>query len=120
MEYTCHPKSDEAKNIDHTYSNLIDCGLLLKVDGEYLPAFITSNAYGFHLWITNIFTDLKILKKLLDNMSSLRSDTKYAANIAFTQAWADVQKISSSACFTSSSGLKELCSAKAITMNFYL
>ncbi len=76
MEYTCHPKSDEAKEVNVKYSNIIDCGLLLKIEDEYLPAFITSNAYGFHLWDNNIFTALKTLKMLRDNMSSSKSDKK--------------------------------------------
>ena len=59
MEYTCHPKSDEAKKVDAKYSNIIDCGLLLKIEEEYLPAFITSNAYGFHLWDNKYFHSFK-------------------------------------------------------------
>lgn len=64
MEYTCHPKSDEAKKVDSKYSNVIDCGLLLKIEGEYLPAFITSNAYGFHLWDNKYFHSFKDIEEV--------------------------------------------------------
>jgi len=64
MEYTCHPKSDEAQKVDTKYSNIIDCGLLLKIEGEYLPAFITSNAYGFHLWDNKYFHSFKDIEEV--------------------------------------------------------
>lgn len=64
MEYICHPQSDQAKKVDPKYSNVIDCGLLLKIDGEYLPAFITSNAYGFHLWDNKYFHRFKDIEEV--------------------------------------------------------
>ena len=64
MEYTCHPKSSEAKKVDPKYSNVIDCGLLLKIEGEYLPAFITSNGYGFHLWDNKYFHRFKDIEEV--------------------------------------------------------
>jgi len=64
MDYTCHPKSSEAKKVDPKFSNVIDCGLLLKIEREYLPAFITSNAFGFHLLNNKFFHIFKDIEEL--------------------------------------------------------
>lgn len=54
-EITCHPKSDEIKKVNENYSNLIDCGILIKTTTEkILPAFIAQNNFGFHIF-NNVF-----------------------------------------------------------------
>ncbi|MDP4285523.1 MAG: hypothetical protein Q8891_13945 [Bacteroidota bacterium] len=63
-EITCHPKSEEAKNIDTKYSNLIDCGLLIQIDGKCLKAFVESNGYGFHVSDDKYFNDIEELKDI--------------------------------------------------------
>lgn len=57
-EITCHPKSDDAKKADPRYSNLIDCGLLLQIDGKCLKAFVEKNGFGFHIWKEKYFFNL--------------------------------------------------------------
>jgi hypothetical protein len=61
-EITCHPKSEEAKIADPKYSNLIDCGLLIQIDGKCLKAFVESNGFGFHIWDDKYFHDIEELK----------------------------------------------------------
>ncbi|WP_298144402.1 hypothetical protein [Flavobacterium sp.] len=63
-EITCHPKSDEVKNVDPKYSNLIDCGLLVQIDGKCLKAFVESNGLGFHVWDDKYFHNIDELKEL--------------------------------------------------------
>ena len=38
--------------------------MLLKIEGEYLPAFITGNAYGFHLWDNKYFHEFKDIEEI--------------------------------------------------------
>jgi len=61
-EITCHPKSEEAKNANPVYSNLIDCGLLIQIDGKFLKAFAEGNGFGFHIWNDKYFHDYEELK----------------------------------------------------------
>jgi hypothetical protein len=63
-EITCHPKSEEAKNIDRKYSNLIDCGLLIQIDGKCLKAFVESNGFGFHISDDKYFHNIDELKDI--------------------------------------------------------
>ena len=63
-EFTCHPKSDEAKKVDPKHSNLIDCGLLLQIDGKCLKAFVERNGFGFHIWDEKYFFDIDELKEI--------------------------------------------------------
>ncbi|MEA5006486.1 MAG: hypothetical protein VB022_08760 [Rikenellaceae bacterium] len=63
-EITCHPKSDEAKNADPSFSNLIDCGLLIQIEGKCLKAFVESNGFGFHIWNDKYFFDIDELKDI--------------------------------------------------------
>lgn len=63
-EITCHPKSEEAKSVDTKYSNLIDCGLLIQIDGKCLKAFVQSNGYGFPISDDNYFDDIEGLKDI--------------------------------------------------------
>lgn len=61
-EITCHPNSDLAKNADPKYSNLIDCGLLVQIDGKCLKAFVESNGFGFYVWDDKYFHNIDELK----------------------------------------------------------
>jgi hypothetical protein len=61
-EITCHPQSEEAKKADPRYSNLIDVGLLIQIDGKCLKTFIESNGYGFHIWDEKYFFEPQELK----------------------------------------------------------
>ena len=63
-EVTCHPKSEEAQRIDPKYSNLIDCGLLLQIDGKCLKAFIENNGFGFHKQNDEFFFRIDDLKDI--------------------------------------------------------
>ncbi len=63
-EITCHPKSAEAKNADPRYSNHIDCGLLIQIDGKCLKAFVENNCFGFNILDDNYFFDTDELKHI--------------------------------------------------------
>lgn len=65
-EISCHPDSAETKSVDNEYANLIDKGLLLKINDNYLPAYLNMNGYGFHI------AD----KKFLHKMAELEDDFK--------------------------------------------
>lgn len=71
-EITCHPKSDEAKNVAPKYSNLIDCGLLIQVDGKYLKAFVESNGFGFHIWNDKYFFEMDELKDIAEQYELIK------------------------------------------------
>lgn len=47
LEVICNPDSEEAKDLKKEYSNVIDVGLLLKIENLYLQAFVRGNGYGF-------------------------------------------------------------------------
>ncbi len=64
-EITCHPKAEEVKHVDPQYSNLIDCGLLVQIDGKYLKAFVESNGFGFHVWDDKYFHNIEELKDIV-------------------------------------------------------
>lgn len=63
-EVICHPKSDEIKRINPKHLNLIDCGLLLQIDGKILKAFVESNGFGFHIWGDKYFYDISELNEI--------------------------------------------------------
>ena len=63
-EIICHPRSEEAKKVDPKFSNQIDCGLLLQIDGKFLKAFVESNGFGFHIWDEKFFYDVGELKEI--------------------------------------------------------
>lgn len=54
-EFTCHPDWEGIKDISPEYSSLADCGLLFKINGQYLKAFAESNGYGYHIWDNKYF-----------------------------------------------------------------
>lgn len=62
-EIVCHPNSRDVKKVNSKYTNLIDYGLLLEIEGKYLRAYITNNGYGFNTWGDKYFFELKDLKK---------------------------------------------------------
>jgi hypothetical protein len=63
-EITCHPKFGELNKIDHKYSNLIDKGLFIKIEGKYIKAFLEGNGFGFHTWNDKHFLEIEELKEL--------------------------------------------------------
>jgi len=63
QEITCHPKSEQASKVDPKYSNLIEVGLLLQIDGKFIKAFVESNGYGFPVWEDKFFFDIEELKE---------------------------------------------------------
>ena len=54
-QYICHPKSKEAKNVDLNFANLLDVGLLIEIENEYLRAYLQSNGFGFQIWKDKYF-----------------------------------------------------------------
>ncbi len=62
-EYICHPKSQEAKNVDLNFANLLDVGLLIEIENKYLRAFLQSNGFGFHIWEDKYFYETEDLKE---------------------------------------------------------
>ena len=44
-EVVCHPKSDEAKETNQEFANLVDAGVMLEIDGKLLMCFALSNAF---------------------------------------------------------------------------
>lgn len=64
--YVCHPNSEEAKKVNAPYSNIIDCGLILQIDGNFLFAFVQSNGYGFPIWNNKNFHSFKDLEEIAE------------------------------------------------------
>ncbi len=58
-EYMCHPDSDELEDFNLKYANLLDVGLLLKINNKYLGAFLPANTYGFCINKGNYFRTIK-------------------------------------------------------------
>ena len=71
-EITCHPKSDAAKKADTRFSNLIDCGLLVQIDGKCLKAFVESNGFGFHIWEDKYFFDIDELQDIAEQYELIK------------------------------------------------
>ncbi|RYU86206.1 hypothetical protein EWM62_18545 [Mucilaginibacter terrigena] len=61
-EICCSPDSLETNSVDSQYGNLIDKGLLLKINDTYLPAYIIMNCYGFHIADKKFFYNRDELK----------------------------------------------------------
>jgi hypothetical protein len=64
-EITCHPKSIEAQSVNPKHSNLIDCGLLLQIEGKVLKAFVESNGFGFPIWNNKYFYEIDELQNII-------------------------------------------------------
>ena len=62
-EITCHPNSIETKSINPKHSNLIDCGLLIEIDGKILEAYVQRNGFGFN-HENNYFSDIEEVKEI--------------------------------------------------------
>ena len=62
-EIICHPKSKEVNKINPDYSNLLDVGLLLEIEGKYLTAFLKNNGFGFIVWDGKYFYEAKELEE---------------------------------------------------------
>lgn len=71
-EITCHPKSIEIVNIDVKYSNIIDCGILIKIDGKYLKAFVQSNCFGFAIWDDEYFYNEDLINDLCEKYELIK------------------------------------------------
>jgi hypothetical protein len=69
---TCNPRSDEAKKIDPKHSNIIDCGVLLQIDGKILKAFVEGNWFGFHIWDEKFFHDFDELKVISEQYEIIK------------------------------------------------
>jgi len=65
-EITCHPKLKDIINIDAKYSNMLDCGILIKIDGKYLKAFVQSNSLGFTIWDDEYFYNEDLINDLCE------------------------------------------------------
>lgn len=44
-EIVCRPDSEELKHVNPNYSNLVDAGIVLEVDGKFLACYADSNGY---------------------------------------------------------------------------
>jgi hypothetical protein len=62
-EIICHPKSEEVNKINPDYSNLLDVGLLLEIEGKCLKSFLETNGFGFHIWEDKYFYEPKELEE---------------------------------------------------------
>ncbi|HLS38933.1 MAG TPA: hypothetical protein VK023_11765 [Sphingobacterium bovisgrunnientis] len=71
-EITCHPKLKDIINIDAKYSNIIDCGILIKIDGKYLKAFVQSNSFGFAIWDDEYFYNEDLIKDLSEEFELIK------------------------------------------------
>lgn len=65
-EIICNPNSREAKSINPEYANLLDVGLLIKINDKYLRAYLQDNVYGFHFWDGKYFFNEKELTQDYD------------------------------------------------------
>lgn len=63
QEIICHPKSKQVEGINLKYSNVIDVGLLIQIDGKCLKAFVENNGFGFQIWNDKYFCDIEELKE---------------------------------------------------------
>ncbi|MFD2697842.1 hypothetical protein ACFSQ0_07540 [Mesonia sediminis] len=61
----CSPDSEESKNASAKYSNLIDVGIVVEFDNQYLPALVQGNAFGFaHLEMKPLLSSNEIERSL--------------------------------------------------------
>jgi len=64
---TCRPNSSESKKARLEFSNIIDVGLVLKIENEFLPVFVQSNSFGFgHLERKFLLLESE-LKEIINN-----------------------------------------------------
>ncbi|TNE54312.1 MAG: hypothetical protein EP338_07820 [Bacteroidetes bacterium] len=63
-EYTCNPKSEQAKEAIPEYSNLVDTGVLFEIDGKYLKAYTEGNGFGFSVWDNKYLLDATDLEEI--------------------------------------------------------
>ena len=71
-EITCHPDSEEALNVESKFSNLVDCGLLIKIDGKYLKAFVEDCFFGFHIYNDKYFFEKDEIKELSEQYKFIK------------------------------------------------
>jgi len=64
---TCRPNSSESKKARPEFSNIIDVGLVLKIENEFLPVFVQSNSFGFGHLERKFLLPESELKKIINN-----------------------------------------------------
>jgi len=64
---TCRPNSAKSKKARPEFSNIIDVGLVLKIENEFLPVFVQSNSFGFGHLERNFLLTENELKKIINN-----------------------------------------------------
>ena len=63
----CQPNSAESKKARPEFSNIIDVGLVIKIENEFLPVFVQSNSFGFgHLEKKFLLRESE-LKQIINN-----------------------------------------------------
>lgn len=60
-EFNCNPKNEQANLAMKEFSNLVDAGVLLQIDGKYLQVYADQNFYGFNVRNNHYFTDFSEL-----------------------------------------------------------
>jgi hypothetical protein len=71
-EITCHPKSNEIKYVNPKHSNLIDCGLILEIEGEILEAYVRCNGFGFNVDENNFFSNVEEVKQIAEKYELIK------------------------------------------------
>ncbi|SNS47845.1 hypothetical protein SAMN06295967_110111 [Belliella buryatensis] len=64
--FISHPLSINAKDVNPEFSNLVDCGLLIQIEGKMLKAFVEDNSYGFHVFNDKYFFAKEEIKEIYD------------------------------------------------------
>ena len=64
---TCQPNSAESKKARPEFSNIIDVGLVIKIENEFLPVFVQSNGFGFGHLEKKFLLRKSELKQIINN-----------------------------------------------------
>ncbi len=60
----CHPKSQEAKQVDKVHANLVDAGIMLEIDGQYYICCSLFNSFS-------TYAQIKTLEQIQEDIASL-------------------------------------------------